>query len=149
MVGSGEDVGDPDGDEPAVGESLVEGVGGEVTVEDLGEFEFDEESQEEGDVIDAFVGQFECSVHGVAPTRVWGKSSLYRGGPAGGKIQVKKREHGPYRKVRLRHNSCFTIRLIREIRVLRWSLQRTWFPRLLKLARTSVVFDRHGSEPRI
>jgi hypothetical protein len=29
---------------------------------------------------------------------------LYRGGRAGGKIQAKKREHGNYRKIRLRRN---------------------------------------------
>ena len=73
VVGAGEDVGDPDGDEPAVGESLVEGMGGEVAVEDLGELELDQEAQEQGDVIDAFVGQFEGGVHGGSPTRVWGK----------------------------------------------------------------------------
>src|SRR3954468_23982759 len=89
VVGSGKDVGDPDGDEPSVGESLVERVCGEVAVKDLGEFEFDEEPQEEWDVIETFVGQFEGSLHGVAPTRLWGKSSLYRGGQAGGNIQVK------------------------------------------------------------
>jgi hypothetical protein len=71
VVGSGEDVGDPGGDEPAVGEPLVEGVGREVAVEDLGELELDEESQEQGHVIDAFVGQFEGGVHGGAPTRGW------------------------------------------------------------------------------
>ena len=76
VVGVGEDVGDPDGDEPAVGEPLVEGVGGEVAVEELGELELDEEAQEQGDVIDAFVGQFEGGVHGGAPTRGWGKASL-------------------------------------------------------------------------
>ena len=100
----GEDVGDPDGDEPAVGEPLVEGVGREVAVEDLGELELDQEAQEQGDVIDTFVGQFEGGVHGGSPTRAWGKPSLYRGGRAGGKIQAKKREHGNYREVGLRCN---------------------------------------------
>ena len=84
VVGAGEDVGDPDGDEPAVGESLVERVGREVAVEDLGELELDEESQEQGHVIDTFVGQFECGIHGGSPTSGWGKSSLYRGGRAEG-----------------------------------------------------------------
>ena len=115
MVGAGEDVSDPDGDEPAVGESLVERVGREMAVEDLGELELDEESQEQGHVIDAFVGQFEGGVHGGSPTRDLGKPSLYRGGQAGGKIQAKKREHGNYREVRLRRNCSFTVRLIREI----------------------------------
>jgi hypothetical protein len=104
VVGAGEDVGDPGGDEPAVGESLVERVGGEVAIEDLGELELDEESQEQGHVIDAFVGQFEGGVHGGTPTRGRGKSSLYRAGWAGGKIQAKKREHGIYGKVGLRYN---------------------------------------------
>jgi hypothetical protein len=39
LVGAGEDVGDPGGGQPAVGEPLVEGVCGEVPVEDLGELE--------------------------------------------------------------------------------------------------------------
>ena len=136
VVGTGEDVGDPDGDEPAIGESLVEGVGGVVAVEDLGELELDEESQEQGHVIDAFVGQFEGGVHGGSPTRDWGKSSLYRGGRAGGKIQAKKREHGNYRKVRLRHNSCFTVHLIREIRVSTVPL-----PQILQLSGQRVIDD--------
>src|SRR4051794_11288296 len=84
VVGSGEDVGDPGGDEPSVGESLMEGVCGVVSVEDLRELELDEEAQEQRDVIDAFVGEFEGGVHGGSPTRVWGKSSLYRGGRSGG-----------------------------------------------------------------
>ena len=73
VVGLGEDVSDPDGDEPAVGETLVEGMGREMAVEDLGEPEFDQEAQEQGDVIDAFVGQFEGGVHGGSPTRSSGK----------------------------------------------------------------------------
>ena len=37
VVGLGEDVGDPDGDEPAVGESLMERMCREMAIEDLGE----------------------------------------------------------------------------------------------------------------
>jgi len=96
VIGAGEDVGDPDGGEPAVGEPLVEGVGREVAVEDLGELEPDQEAQEQGDVIDTFVGQFESRVHGGTPTRVWGTPALYRAGPAGEKIQEERREHGNY-----------------------------------------------------
>ena len=59
VVGSGKDVGDPAGDEPAVGESLVERIRGEMAVEDLGELELDQESHEQGHIIDPFVGQFE------------------------------------------------------------------------------------------
>src|SRR5512135_1385002 len=122
MVGAGEDVSDPDGDEPAVGESLVERVRWEMAVEDLGELELDEEAQEQRHVVDTFVGQFEGGVHGGSPTRDLGKPSLYRGEQAAGKIQAKKREHGNYREVRLRRNCSFTVRLIREIRVLKLSL---------------------------
>jgi hypothetical protein len=104
VVGAGEDVGDPHGGEPAVGESLVEGVGREVAVEDLGELEPDQEAQEQGDVIDTFVGQFESSVHGGTPTRVWGTPALYRAGPAGENIQEERREHGNYGQVGLRRN---------------------------------------------
>ena len=61
----------------------MEGVGGVVPIEDLGEMELDEESEEQGDVIDAFVGQFEGGVHVGSPTSGWGKPSLYRGGRSG------------------------------------------------------------------
>jgi hypothetical protein len=118
MVGAGEDISDPGGDEPAVGESLVEWMRWKMAVKDLGELELDEESQEQGNVIDAFVGQFEGSVHGGSPTRGLGKSSLYRGGPTGGKIQAKNHEYGNYRNFGLGYNCSITIRLIREIRVL-------------------------------
>src|SRR3954466_12610818 len=85
----------------------------------------DEESQEEGDVIDAFVGQFEGGVHGGSPTRGWGKPSLYRGGRAEGKMQAKKREHGNDGGFRSRHNSYFTGHLIREMGVTRSSAGST------------------------
>jgi hypothetical protein len=104
VIGVGEDVGDPDGGEPAIGETLVERMGREVAVEDLGESELDEEAQEQGHVIDSFMGQFEGSDHGGSPTKGLGKPSLYRGEPAGGKIQAKKREHRNYRKAGLRRN---------------------------------------------
>jgi hypothetical protein len=75
MVGLGEDVSDPDGDEPTVGEALVEGMRGEMAVEDLGEVQMDQEAQQQGDIIDAFVGQFQGGVHGGTPTRGVGKAS--------------------------------------------------------------------------
>ena len=96
----------------------MEGVRREVAVKDLGELKLDEETQEEGDVINTFVGQFESGVHRGAPTRVWGKSSLYRGGWAEGKMQANECEHGNYREVRLRRNCWFSIHLTREIRAL-------------------------------
>ena len=55
------------------------GVGWEELVEELREAELDEEAEEQGDVIDAFVGQLQGGVHGGAPTKAWGKASLYRG----------------------------------------------------------------------
>jgi hypothetical protein len=97
VVGAGEYVSDPNGDDPAVGESLVERVGREMAVEDRGESEVAEESQEEGYIIDTLVGQFEGGVHGGSPTRDLGRSSLYRGGQADGTIQAKHREHRKYR----------------------------------------------------
>jgi hypothetical protein len=36
VIGLREDVGDPEGDEPSVGEPLVEGMGSEELIEDLG-----------------------------------------------------------------------------------------------------------------
>ncbi len=41
VIGLGEDVDDPDGDEPALGKPLMEGVRGEELVEELGEAELD------------------------------------------------------------------------------------------------------------
>jgi hypothetical protein len=77
VVGLGEDVSDPDGDEPAVGKTLVEGMGREMAVEDLRELELDQESQQQGYVIDAFMSQFEGSGQDRSPPRSWGKTSLY------------------------------------------------------------------------
>src|SRR5262249_7861637 len=104
VVGAGEDVGDPDGDEPTVGEPLVERVWWEMPGQDLGGLELYQEAHEQGDVIDPFVSQFERDVHGGSPARVWGKPSLYRAGAAGEKIQAKRREHGNYGESRLRRN---------------------------------------------
>src|SRR5262249_49684949 len=83
VVGAGEDGGDPDGGEPAIGEPLVHAMCGGVAVQDLGEFEAEEDAEEQGHVIAPFVSQFEGGVHGGSPTRDWGKSSLYRGGRVG------------------------------------------------------------------
>jgi hypothetical protein len=59
VISPGEDVGDPDGDEPAVGEAQVEGMWREMAVEDLGQAESDQEGQQQGDVVDRFVGEFQ------------------------------------------------------------------------------------------
>ena len=42
-------------------------------VEDLGESQLDQEAQQQGDVIDAFVGQLHGGVHGGSPTKAWEK----------------------------------------------------------------------------
>jgi hypothetical protein len=114
MVGLGEDRGDPDGDEPTAGEALVEGMWGEMAVEDLGESQSDQEAQQQGDVIDAFVSQFQGGVQGGTPTRAGGKASLYRRRRPDRKIQVKGREHGNAAQVGLRYNCRLTEHLIRE-----------------------------------
>jgi hypothetical protein len=69
VIGAGEDVGDPDRDEPALGGPLMMGVGWEGLVEELRQAELDEEAEEQGDVIDAFVGQLQGGVHGGSPTK--------------------------------------------------------------------------------
>ena len=56
------------------------GVGWEGLVEELREAELDEEAEEQGDVIDAFVGQLHGGVHGGCSNEGWGKASLYRRG---------------------------------------------------------------------
>ncbi len=104
VVGLGEDVSDPDGDEPAVGETLMEGMWGEMAVEDLGESQLDQEAHQQGDVIDAFVSQFQGGVHGGTPTRAAGKASLYRQGRPDRKIQEEEREHGNAAQNGLKHN---------------------------------------------
>jgi len=70
VVGLGEDVGDPDGDEPAVGESFVERVCREMPIEDLVQAEFDEEAQQQGDIVDAFMSEMQGCIHSRAPSRV-------------------------------------------------------------------------------
>jgi hypothetical protein len=72
----------------------MEGVGWELAVEDLRETELDQEAQQQGYVIDAFVGQFEGGAHDRSPTRSWGKTSLYCERQPGWKVQGKEREHG-------------------------------------------------------
>ena len=44
-------------------------MGGEELVEELRKAELDEEAEEQGDVIDAFVGELQGGVHGGAPTK--------------------------------------------------------------------------------
>jgi hypothetical protein len=117
VISPGEDVGDPDGDEPAVGEAQVEGMWREMAVEDLGQAESDQEGQQQGDVVDTFVGEFQDGVHGGTPTRAGRKASLYRRGRPGRKIQAKEREHGHAAQDGPRYNCRFSKHLIRESRV--------------------------------
>jgi hypothetical protein len=105
VVGLGEEVSDPDGDEPAVGETLVEGMEWEMAVQDLGELEFDQEAQDQGDVIDALVGQFESGAPDRAPTRSSGKTSLYCETRPPRKIPGRERVHGDNAQNGLRHNN--------------------------------------------
>jgi hypothetical protein len=56
VVSLGENVRDPDRDQPAVGESLVEGVRRELAIDDLGKPEFHQEAQQQGNIIDTLVG---------------------------------------------------------------------------------------------
>ena len=69
MIGLGEDVGDPEGDEPTEGKPLMMGVGLEVVVQEVGEPELDQEAEDQGNVVDAFVNEAEGGRHGGAPTR--------------------------------------------------------------------------------
>jgi hypothetical protein len=69
VIGLGEDVGDPEGDEPAERESLMMRVRLEMLVEEVGEPELDQEAEDQGDVIDAFVSEAEGGRHGSSPTR--------------------------------------------------------------------------------
>jgi hypothetical protein len=69
MIGLGEKVSDPEGNEPTERQSLMVGVGLEVVVEEVGEPELDQEAEDQRDVIDAFVNETECGRHGGAPTR--------------------------------------------------------------------------------
>jgi len=69
VVGLGEDVGDPESDEPTERKPLMMRVGLEVLVQEVGEPELSEEAEDQGDVIDPFVDEAECGRHGGAPTR--------------------------------------------------------------------------------
>src|SRR6478672_3545454 len=100
------------------------GVGDEVLVEELGEAELDEESEEQGDVIDAFVSQLDGGggIHGGAPTKPWAWKGLgcTVADGSGGRSRrdtCKHRENGQYRQ---RQNSLLTIHLFRERRVYRY-----------------------------
>jgi hypothetical protein len=69
VIGLGEHGSDPQGDEPTERESLMVGMGLEVLVEEVGESELDQEAEDQGNVIDAFVNEAQCGRHGGAPTR--------------------------------------------------------------------------------
>ncbi len=94
VVGLGENVGDPDRDQPAVGETLMEGVRREITVEDLGKVELDQKAQKQWDVVDAFVSQLQGGFHASTPGKVSGKALLYRSGRTEGKIHTEKCKYG-------------------------------------------------------
>src|SRR5215210_1907407 len=64
VIAFGEDVGDPDGGQPAVGESLVEMMSSQMPIEDRGEVELLGQADQQGDVVDAFVDQGQGLGHG-------------------------------------------------------------------------------------
>jgi hypothetical protein len=72
VVGLGEDVDDPDGDEPAVGESLMERMCREMAIKNLRQAKLDEEAQQQGDIVDAFVSELQGGIHGRAPSMARG-----------------------------------------------------------------------------
>jgi hypothetical protein len=61
VVGLREDVGDPDGDEPAVGEPLMKmkRMRWEMAIECLGKAKLDEEAQWQGHIVDTFVSELQ------------------------------------------------------------------------------------------
>ena len=63
MIGLREDVGDPDGGDPARGESLMEMMAAEALVEDLGELHAAGQAEDQGDVVDPFVVQSQGVPH--------------------------------------------------------------------------------------
>ena len=71
-VGLGEDIGDPDSDEPAVGESLMERMCREMAIEDLGEAQLDEEAEQQRDIVDAFMSELQGCIHSRAPSMARG-----------------------------------------------------------------------------
>ena len=72
VVGLGEDVGDPDRDEPAVGESLMERMCREMAIEDLGEAQLDKEAEQQRDIVDAFMSELQGCIHSRAPSMARG-----------------------------------------------------------------------------
>src|SRR5262249_22411225 len=109
----------------------------EDAVDGLGDAEFDQEADEQGDIINPLVGQIQGGVvadglrrfggamkgacvgrvpgdnHGCSPTKPEWKAGLYRSGRPERKIQAKEREHGNVREVGLRYNWTSSIHLIR------------------------------------
>jgi hypothetical protein len=114
MVGLGEDVGDPDGDELAVGETLVGRMRREMSIKDLGQAELDQVAQQQGDVVYALVSQFQGGAHRGTPARAGGKASLYRPRRPTRKIQGRGREHGNAAQAVLGYNCRYTEHLIRK-----------------------------------
>ena len=87
VIGLGEDVGDPEGDEPAEGESLMVGVWLEVLVEELGEAGVGSRSRGSGGRRRRVRESGGVWVAWRCSNEAWGKASLYRRGGGGRKIQ--------------------------------------------------------------
>jgi hypothetical protein len=64
VIGLGEDVGDPDGGDPARGESLVEMVAAEALIEESREIQTGGQSEDQGNVVDPFMVQAQGVPHG-------------------------------------------------------------------------------------
>jgi hypothetical protein len=88
VISLGEDVGDPEGDEPTEGEPPMVWMGLEVLVEEVGELESDEEAEDQGDVVDAFMSEAEGGDMAVLRRGV-GKSVVVPPRERVGKIQGK------------------------------------------------------------
>src|SRR4051812_16327796 len=114
MIGLGKDVGDPEGNEPALGESLMQGVRGEELVEDLGEAELDQEAEEQRDVVDAFVSQLQGGFHGGTPTQPGERRGCTAVEGAGGRTRYRTCKHGQRGQNRQEYNCRLSVRLFRE-----------------------------------
>ena len=64
VIGLGEDIGDPDGGDPARGEPLMEMMPAEALIEDLGELHAAGQAEDQGDVVDPLMVQVQGVPHG-------------------------------------------------------------------------------------
>ena len=70
----------------------------EGAVEEVRELKLGQESEEQGDIVDALMGQSQCGIHGAAPTTGWERRRCTAAVAAAGSEWRETCKHGACRK---------------------------------------------------